>query len=65
MNNHHLIGAEQVQNAAYSMRESVEQFKLAVGWLADAFHQRQRWEEEYLQRLENLQASTTTQAGET
>ena len=50
--NIHLLGSEQVSNAAYSIRESVEQFKLAVGWFGDAVTQQQRYMEEWLQRFE-------------
>lgn len=57
MNNIHLIGAEQAQNAAYQMRDAVEQFKLAVGWLDEILTAHARRQEEFIQRFENAVAA--------
>lgn len=49
-----LVGVETVAAAAHRMQDAADRMTSAAARMEAAFDHRQRWEEEYLQRLEGI-----------
>lgn len=54
MNSIHLLGADDVRAASHTMVSAAQTISSSVSYLADILQRRQQWEEEFLQRLEQV-----------
>lgn len=50
----HLIGAEEVQRAGYTMREAAAEMNRAASHISESLYQQRVFMEEWIQRLEAI-----------
>jgi len=60
----HLVGTEQVQSAGVSMRGAAEEMNRAAMQIDATMERHQRFMDDWLQRLEQVLATTTSRSRE-